>query len=157
MTHAKARKRQLVDSLYELGLSISYDQVLEISSDLGSKICHHYMREKAICPPKLKHGLFTTAAVDNIDHNLSSTTAHNSFHGTGISFFQHPDEDCFETPQTVNNDFTTSETTVAHLPEAYTNVVPITAIKHNPPIPRQEGPNKATYELVSTTIEKEYE
>jgi len=46
---------------------------------------------------------------------------------------------------------------VAHLPEAYTNVVPITAIKHNPPIPRQEGPNKATYELVSTAIEKEYE
>lgn len=34
--------------------------------------------------------LFTTAAVDNIDYNPSSTTAKTSFHGTGISLIQHP-------------------------------------------------------------------
>ncbi|KAI8487001.1 hypothetical protein Bbelb_352610 [Branchiostoma belcheri] len=34
--------------------------------------------------------LFTTAAVDNIDHNPSSTTAKDSFHGTAISLLQHP-------------------------------------------------------------------
>jgi hypothetical protein len=34
--------------------------------------------------------VFTTAAVDNIDHNPSSTTSKSSFHGTGISIFQHP-------------------------------------------------------------------
>jgi len=113
----KPRKCQVVDSLYELGLSISYDQVLEISSDLGNKICLHYMREKAICPPKLKHGLFMTTAVDN--------------------------------------DFTTSEVTVTNLPEIYTNIFPITAIKHNPPIPR--GPNKATCQLVPTATGKEHE
>ena len=33
---------------------------------------------------------FTTAAIDNIDHNPSSTTAKESFHGTGISLLQHP-------------------------------------------------------------------
>ena len=33
-------------------------------------------------------GLFTTAAVDNIDHNPSFTTARDSFHGTRISLFQ---------------------------------------------------------------------
>ena len=35
--------------------------------------------------------IFTTATVDNIDHNPSSMTATGSFHGTGISLFQHPD------------------------------------------------------------------
>ena len=37
--------------------------------------------------------MFTTSAVDNIDHNPSSTTATGSFHGTGVSLFQHPDFD----------------------------------------------------------------
>ena len=91
MIHTKTRKHELVDNLYELGLNISYDRVLEISTDLGNKICHHHMTEKVICPPKLKCGLFTTAAVDNIDHNPSSTSAHDSFHGIGISLFQHQD------------------------------------------------------------------
>ena len=41
--------------------------------------------------PKSKKTLFTTSAYDNIDHNPSSITAKESFHGTGISVFQHPD------------------------------------------------------------------
>ncbi len=73
MIHTKTRKRELVNILYELGMSISYDRVLDISTELGNKICHHYRMEKAVCPPQLKGGLFTTAAVDNIDHNPSST------------------------------------------------------------------------------------
>ena len=77
MIHTKIQKRELVDNLYELGLSISYDHVLEISAKLGNKICHWCMMEKAICPPKLRCELFTSAAVDNIiDHNPSSISAH---------------------------------------------------------------------------------
>ena len=38
-------------------------------------------------------GIFTTSAVDNIDHNPSATTAMSSFHGTGILLFQHPSDD----------------------------------------------------------------
>ena len=36
MTHAETRKRTLVDKLYNLGLSISYDRVLELSTDMGT-------------------------------------------------------------------------------------------------------------------------
>ena len=92
MVHTKTRKRALVDTLFNLRLCISYDRVLDISRELGNKICYHYEVEKAVCPPQLKDGLFTNAAVDNIDHNPSSTSAHDSFHGTGISLFQHPDD-----------------------------------------------------------------
>ena len=33
---------------------------------------------------------FTIAAVDNMEHNTSSTTAISSFHGTSISLIEHP-------------------------------------------------------------------
>ena len=39
------------------------------------------------CPRK---GLFTVGALDNLDHNPSSTTAVNSFHGKGLCLFQCP-------------------------------------------------------------------
>ncbi len=72
MIHTKTRKRELVDDLYELGLSISYNRVLNILTELGNKVCHHYKMERAA---SLKGGLFTTGAVDNIDHDPSSTSA----------------------------------------------------------------------------------
>ena len=46
-----------------------------------------------MCPTELRKGLFTTSAMDNIDHNPSATTATTSFHGTSISLFQHPTSD----------------------------------------------------------------
>ena len=36
-----------------------------------------------------RNGLFLNAAIDNIDHEPSSTGAKSSFHGSSISFFQH--------------------------------------------------------------------
>ena len=51
MIHTKTRKRALVDTLFDLGLCISYDRVLDISTELGNTICRHYEVEKAVCPP----------------------------------------------------------------------------------------------------------
>lgn len=79
LIHTKTHRRDLVDELYRLGLSISYDRVLSILSELGNNICRYFLLEGAVSPPKLKGGLFTTGAVDNIDHNPSSTSAHDSF------------------------------------------------------------------------------
>ena len=49
-----------------------------------------HIRDGVVCPPEQRKGLFTTSAIDNIDHNPSSTTSTTSFHGTSISLFQHP-------------------------------------------------------------------
>ena len=65
MVHPKTHKRDLVDTLFNLGLSISYDRVLNISTDHRNKICQYYETEKVVCPPHLRGVLFTTAAVDN--------------------------------------------------------------------------------------------
>jgi hypothetical protein len=43
------------------------------------------MEDGVVCPAILQKGLFTTSAVDNIDHNHSATTATISCHGTDIS------------------------------------------------------------------------
>ncbi|XP_063544202.1 uncharacterized protein LOC134752421 [Cydia strobilella] len=52
-------------------------------------VCELYHKDNVVCPPKLKKGLFTTAAVDNIDHNPTSTSAKTAFHGTVITLMQH--------------------------------------------------------------------
>ena len=44
--------------------------------------------EGVVAPACLRKGLFTVGALDNLDHNPSSTAAVNAFHGTGISFPQ---------------------------------------------------------------------
>ena len=90
LLHAQTRKRDLVDRLFSLGLSISYDRVLRISAELRNSLCQRFHIDQVVCPPLFKGNVFTTSAVDNIDHNPSATTAKYSFHGTGISLLQHP-------------------------------------------------------------------
>ena len=114
MLPTKTYKRELADTLYDLGLSVSYYRVIETSMKLSKNLCSLYHTEKAVCPPKLKCSLFTTAAVDNIDHNPSSTSSHDAFHGTCISLFQHPDSDNSGVPQVVTAT-SDSATRFAHL------------------------------------------
>ena len=93
LVFAKTRKRQLIDTLFQYGICISYDRVIEISTQLGEAVVQRYLEEGVVCPPIMHKGIFTTSAVDTIDHNPSATTAMSSFHGTGIFLFQHPMED----------------------------------------------------------------
>lgn len=91
--HTQTRSRMLVDNLYQLGLSVSYDRVTEIINGLATSVCLQYKADNIVCPSNLRHGLYTVGALDNIDHNPSSTTSQGSFHGTGISVFEFPTED----------------------------------------------------------------
>ena len=77
----------------------------------------------------MKTGVFTTAAVDNIDHNPISKTAEESFHCTGISLFQHPTKsnhglEQFSIEAEVESD------QLIESPEAYTDVKPISSFNH---------------------------
>ena len=46
--HAMTRKRGLVDRLFQLGLSISYDRVM--STTMGNRVCEQYHRDQSVCP-----------------------------------------------------------------------------------------------------------
>ena len=136
MLHANTRKRELVDTLSGLGISISYDRVLRISAEMGNGVCQNFLVENAVCPPKLRGDVFTTAAVDNLDHNPSSTTAHDSFHGTGISLIQHPDYDS----QGIDRGIViiggaSNVKAVGRLPAYHTDVQPVTSPNKNPSVP----------------------
>ena len=123
-------------------MSLSYDRVLELSTDMGNSVCAHFESEGVICPPKLLKGVFTTAAVDNIDHNPSSVTAQGAFHGTGISLFQHPTSDApGEEREVVSIDNQPSKTKrLARLPDSYTAVRPVILPKNEPDVPPLQGP-----------------
>ena len=47
---AKSRKRQLIDILHQYGICISYDRVLEISSQIGEALVERYLEKELVCP-----------------------------------------------------------------------------------------------------------
>ena len=124
VVHARTRK---CDFIVDLGLSISYDRVMEICTTISNHVCNYYQQNEVVCPPNLLEGLFTTAAIDNIDHNPSSTTATDALHVTGISLFHHPRNygdgcECREHHVLVLKSATKK---LSELPQSYTNVRPL--------------------------------
>ena len=87
-----------------------------------------------VCPPQLCKDVFTSGAIDNIDHNPSSTTAKDSFHGTGISLFQHTSSSIGVPRDVVRICSKPGEkkTKIEPLPDEYSNVTPL-ALKENEP------------------------
>ena len=73
-------QEDIVDSNSHLGLSISYDRMLQLSAQMGNNVCQQFHREQVVCPPKMRGEAFTTAAVDKIGHNPSATISKDSFH-----------------------------------------------------------------------------
>ena len=80
----------MIDTFYKLEMCISYDRFLSISTNITNSVIDRYDRDGVVCPSKLRDGIFTTGAVDNIDHNPSSASSHDSFHGTTVSLVQYP-------------------------------------------------------------------
>ena len=126
VVHAHTRKRDLIDRLSNVGVSITYDRILRLSAQLGEAAIQQFNREQVVCPSKLRGGVFTTAAVDNIDHNPSSTTSKASFHGTGISLFQHPTFPGQGVDRSIEiSGGSASQKTVGKLPNYYTDIQPV--------------------------------
>ena len=86
--HAYTRSKKIINQLYELGISVSYDRVDDLMNGLATAVCNRFQQDGVVCSLNMNCGLFTVGALDIIDYNPSSTTAQGSFHGTGISLFQ---------------------------------------------------------------------
>ena len=134
--HAHTRKRELIDNLCRVGMSISYDRVLRLSTGMGNTVCKMYELENVVCPPTMRGNLFTTAAVDNIDHNPSSTTAKHSFHGTSISLLQHKtSQDDGVVCNSISIEGLSTSKSVHNLPHYYTDVAPVSTGVKGSPVP----------------------
>ena len=154
--HAETRKQEIVDCLYHLGLSISYDRVMAISTDIANSVCAKFTREGVVVPPGLTTNVFTVGMMDNIDHNPSSTTAPDSFHGTSISMVQHTSESD-KKPELLAVDSTVQGTrSVQPLPNTYTLVAPLER-KREVLIPAVVGLCKPEISQATATCKSQHE
>ena len=127
--HSQTHEKKTIEKLYSNGLCISYDRVIEIENNITKDLFQKNKEAEIVCPPSLYSGLFTCAAIDNIDHNSSSSTSKSSFYGTSISLFQYP------TKEMQNKRFIYTEGTEnlkPSLPESYTNILPAKNTKPEP-------------------------
>ena len=90
--HGLTRCKRIIQQLHELGISISYDRVIQLEDWLAEATCERFDKDGVVSPACVRKGLFTVGALDNLDHNPSSTTSKSSFHCTGISLLQLPTE-----------------------------------------------------------------
>jgi hypothetical protein len=107
----------------------------------------------------LKKSIFTTGSVDNIDHNPSSRTAKDSFHGTAITLTQHPclNSTGVERDQVLLDLSVPKTKTVSSLPEYYTNINPvIDEAKKDVFVPKGRGPCKPLEDRISQSVKDEY-
>ena len=51
MLHVHTRKRELVDRLSHLGMSISYTRVIGLPAEMGNSACQQFHREQVVCCP----------------------------------------------------------------------------------------------------------
>ena len=85
-TEKQERKKDIIDKIHSMCVSILYDRMLGMSADEANTVCAQHEIEGVVCPPKLvENDVFTTGKVDNIDHSPSPTNSSSSFCGTAIS------------------------------------------------------------------------
>ena len=133
MVHNCSLKKSVVEKMNHLGLCISYDRVQQIEATVTNVLCDSYRSSGAVVPLTLSTDIFTTAAIDNIDHNTSSSTATESFHGSSVTVIQHP-EVCAPVPTLQLEDMAWSRTVCSTLPDTYTCVPETGNVTYDIPI-----------------------
>jgi len=91
--HASARQKGTINTFHEMGMSVSYDRVMEVRKELAISVSMRFAEDGVVSPSNIKRGVFTTGAVDNIDESgrtelrgtAISLTNHLTHENTGIS------------------------------------------------------------------------
>ena len=99
-------------------------------------------------------------ALYNVDHNLSSTTAKDSFHGTSLTTFGFPSTESADSNQEyviIIPQSNESGTKLLPLPELYANVPPAILRKKEPTLPATNGHVRSTGDRFKYGISKEEE
>ena len=155
LIHAKTKSRDLIDTLFNLGLGVSYDRLMNISTELANIVCAQYHVDQVVCPPQLSKDVFTCGAIDNIDHNPSARTAHDSFHGTAITLTQFPNSDLHSKNQVWVPPNITKQRKISQLPQKYTLVAPVTATS-DPVVPKKCVTSTLDHCSINEDIQKEW-
>ncbi|CAB4011701.1 Hypothetical predicted protein [Paramuricea clavata] len=74
---SKTRSREVVETMYNLGLSVSYNKILSISTSLGNAACRRYHQQNVVCPSNLRTDKTTVPAsktVEELPHWYTNIT-----------------------------------------------------------------------------------
>ena len=116
-------QEELVNTLHKEGLCISIDRLRTISIDLSNSVIEFWEKIGVVAPHTMRHGAFTTGALDNFDHNLTSMTARSTYHGTGPSLTQHNVSDLLPPIcSDILSESAVGKKKVSDLPAFYTNL-----------------------------------
>ena len=124
--YSQSRSKTLINWLYSCaGLSVSYNRLLDLTTDLSNQMLRRYDDNGVFIPSNLRKNIFTIIAKDNIDHNARSTTATKHYHGTSFSVFQFPSIDRPGDLIIDENDSVMAKSKskkIPHLPSSYTEI-----------------------------------
>ena len=135
MIHFKTRMKGVIEKLATMCLSITYNRVSEIQEQVMKQEIKRFDEMGLVCPTSLKPNIFTTVAIDNIDHNSTSSTAQNHFHGTFISVFQHStDKFHLQIQNGLPVELDDCGSAPKKLPHFYTEIQPMPKVKSDIPI-----------------------
>ena len=56
--HTLTRIKNLIQHLYHMGISISYDQVMELEDWIATSVCERFEEDGVVSPDFLRKGLF---------------------------------------------------------------------------------------------------
>ena len=82
------RSHKLIDDLYHVGLSVSYDRVLELTKTFYEEWRQSYIIHNCFSPRILRKSIFSVWLKDNIDVNPKANFNKSSYLGTSSSIIQ---------------------------------------------------------------------
>ena len=145
-----SRSRQLIEDLYNVGLSVSYDRVLELIKMFYEGLRRAYIEHSCFFPRILRKSIFSVWLKDNIDVNPKANFNKSSYHGTSSSIiqFRQSKDDGEEFPPAQFPEKVNRESKkLAPLPSEYTSVKNVYPAKfntelHAPPSPDHVSPTE---------------
>lgn len=122
--HGEARLKKQIENAHQVGMSVSYDRVMEVKRAVARAVCKRHAEDGVVLPTNMRRNVFVTYDMDNLDSHSKGNFSQDEFHGTALSATNHLSwENQGEQRDPIQLDF--SDTSVPQLPDSYVIVQPV--------------------------------
>ena len=73
-----SRCKKLIQQLFQLGISVSYDRVMELEEMIAKSSCELFKKENVVAPASLRNGVFTVGATQAALYQHVKRTLHQA-------------------------------------------------------------------------------
>ena len=82
--HANNRQKAAISTFHSLGVSVSYDRVMDVRKDFAKAVSKQWSDDGVVVPTNIKRRVFATSAIDKLDES-----GRYEFHGTAMTLTSH--------------------------------------------------------------------